>query len=1125
MTNPLKRNGRSQEQRKLIALTPEYVKIEGRELSDWLVYLDGLSQEINYFENDAKTPQDTWQSFFRSNSLVQLAIIGKTPLPEKGDSEQEDIQNSRYQWNNIWEWHKNLNDLEQFKSLIEKIVFSHLNINNLDDVGNYFEIANNFKKHGTRIRIQIAYTKIIKSAEQFLNSLSTNEQINLGNIPPHFSLFLAFIELLKLAHEDLNKITERHLKFFYEDILKIARIEPTPDKAHLVFKLAKTQDTILLPANTRFKAGKDKTGKERIYQLDSESVINRAEIASLKGLLLDPNVKILKEIPVLSELQEKENNKIIENASLGLVIAADILLLKEGRRIIEFEFNLDKFITKKIKARYYLPDIFQIYFSGEKSWIQGKILFSSRLSEKSLRLVVELLPEMESVVHYKKILDGVKFDTDKPVARIVFNSQVKYGNPELYPILRQLKTNTIDIRVYVEGVKNLLITNENSIFEPNKPFKPLGLEPIAKSSFYIGSQEVFQKNLTVLFLDIVWDEFPENEDKEIFLNKYYRGYFSDDELGNNNYFNEFFLSLDVLQNGAWSKSELVESYKLFSGLNPRNIIQENKTIFGKTLDKIDSLNVNSKDGFLRLTLNQSFLHKDFFLKNSLQTLALSQNYSGGKYINGAVYEVVEKPIFSSQVNVSLVRWKNGDGRLERSPETTVTTVTPVILNQPFTPQIRTMSINYGALASRSELQLFHIYPFQGFKPIGKHQQSFSVLPKVIEEEEEKEIIAEKEILIGIKELQPPATLSVYFEIAEDTGDPQHSIVEEIKPDWYYLQDNDWINFEEANILNSTGSLTTSGIVEIIIPEKISKEKTTILDASFYWIKASINQDSQAMNKIIKIHTQAAQATFIDQDNDPGHLDAPLPAQAITRLEVPQIGIKTILQPLPSFGGKPPEKSEDYFTRVSEHLRHKGRAVTIFDYEHIILAKFPEIRNVRCLNHTKIDEKGNLNSFSPGCVTLITFPHLGNNPVNINLMPRTSELLLQKIKETLQSLCSDWVKIYTVHPCYEPIKVNCKIELREAYRSNPAYYRKEVAKEIVSILAPWTVQKNTDMVFRNRLSSLEIVKELKNLPYIQNIIELSMNPKDDEPTSDVLARQENTIFTSVPLEEHDIKQPI
>ena len=1109
MTNPLKRNGRSQEQRKLIALTPEYVKIEGRELSDWLVYLDGLSQEINYFENDAKTPQGTWQSFFRGNSLVQLAIISKTPLPE-----EDSLQERRYQWNNIWEWHKNLNDLEQFKSLIEKIVFSHLNINNLDDRSNYFEIANNLVKHGTRI--QIAYTKIIKSAEQFLNSLTltANKQVNLGNIPPHFSLFLTFIELLKLAHEDLNKITERHLGFFYEDILKIARIKPTPDKAHLVFKLAKTQDPILLPANTRFKAGKDKTGKERIYQLDSESVINRAEIASSKELLLDPNVKILKEIPVLSELQEKENNKIIENASLGLVIAADILLLQEGKRIIVFEFNLDKSITKKIKASY-LSDIFQIYFSGEKSWIQGNILLSSRLSEKSLRLVVELSPEMESVVHYKKILDGVKFDTDKPVARIVFNSQVKYGNFKIYPFLRLLKTNTIDIRVYVEGVKNLLITNENSIFEPNKPFKPLGLEPIAKSSFYIGSQEVFQKNLTGLFLDIVWDEFPENEDKEIFLNKYYRGYFSDDELdNNNNYFDNFSLNLDILQNGVWSKSELVESYKLFSGLNPRNIIQENKTIFGKTLDKIDSLNVNSKDGFLRLTLNQSFLHKDFFQKNSLQTLALSQNYNGGKYIDGAVYEVVEKPIFSSQVNISLVRWKNRDGRLDPSQGTTVT---PVTLNQPFTPQIRTMSINYSALASHRELQLFYIYPFQGFKPIDKQQESFSVLP---------EFIAEKEILIGIKELQPPTTLSVYFEIAEDTGDPNFSIGKEFKIGWYYLQDNDWINFNpEDIILNSTGSLTTSGIVEIIIPEKISKEKTTILDASFYWIKASINQDSQAMNKIIKIHTQAAQATFIDQDNDPGHLDAPLPAQAITRLEVPQIGIKTILQPLPSFGGKPPEKPEDYFTRVSEHLRHKGRAVTIFDYEHIILAKFPEIRNVRCLNHTKIDEKGNLNSFSPGCVTLITFPHLGNNPVNINLMPRTSELLLKKIKETLQSLCSDWVKIYTVHPYYEPIKVNCKIELREAYRSNPAYYRKEVAKEIVSILAPWTVQKNTDMVFRNRLSSLEIVKELKNLPYIQNIIELSMNPKDDEPTSDVLARQENTIFTSVPLEEHDIKQPI
>jgi diaminopimelate epimerase len=52
------------------------------------------------------------------------------------------------------------------------------------------------------------------------------------------------------------------------------------------------------------------------------------------------------------------------------------------------------------------------------------------------------------------------------------------------------------------------------------------------------------------------------------------------------------------------------------------------------------------------------------------------------------------------------------------------------------------------------------------------------------------------------------------------------------------------------------------------------------------------------------------------------------------------------------------------------LRHKNRAITIWDYEHIILQKFPEIHKVKCLNHSKTEIKNDkeVNSFlSPGNV--------------------------------------------------------------------------------------------------------------------------------------------------------------
>ena len=36
----------------------------------------------------------------------------------------------------------------------------------------------------------------------------------------------------------------------------------------------------------------------------------------------------------------------------------------------------------------------------------------------------------------------------------------------------------------------------------------------------------------------------------------------------------------------------------------------------------------------------------------------------------------------------------------------------------------------------------------------------------------------------------------------------------------------------------------------------------------------------------------------------------------------------------------------YYTRVSERLRHKNRAIQLWDYEHLILQNFPHLYRVK-----------------------------------------------------------------------------------------------------------------------------------------------------------------------------------
>src|SRR5690606_30538873 len=86
------------------------------------------------------------------------------------------------------------------------------------------------------------YTKLIDQAEQML--LST-----LSDWPQHeahYTLFLSFLKLFKVAQSDLNELTNRHLNFYYNDVLHLSPKPAQPNKAHVLFTLTKNTSEYLL---------------------------------------------------------------------------------------------------------------------------------------------------------------------------------------------------------------------------------------------------------------------------------------------------------------------------------------------------------------------------------------------------------------------------------------------------------------------------------------------------------------------------------------------------------------------------------------------------------------------------------------------------------------------------------------------------------------------------------------------------------------------------------------------------------------------------------------------------------------------------------------------------------------
>ena len=235
--------------------------------------------------------------------------------------------------------------------------------------------------------------------------------------------------------------------------------------------------------------------------------------------------------------------------------------------------------------------------------------------------------------------------------------------------------------------------------------------------------------------------------------------------------------------------------------------------------------------------------------------------------------------------------------------------------------------------------------------------------------------AEGELYIGVRDLHPPQNLALLFQVVDGTANP---LV--VKPEdhihWTYLRDNEWVPFAADAVADGTDGLLASGIVTLAVPADATTEHT-LLPAGMHWIRLAVASESDAVCRLVTVAAQALRATYVVPDNGSTSHTAELPPGTITKLDPPDAAVKGVDQPFPTFGGRPVETTVAFATRVSERLRHKDRAIALWDYEHLILEAFPGIYQARCLNHTQYEPSttgtGIYRELAPGHVTVVTIP--------------------------------------------------------------------------------------------------------------------------------------------------------
>jgi hypothetical protein len=867
---------------------------------------------------------------------------------------------------------------------------------------------------------------------------------------PHYALWLAFLKLFQHNQQHLNTYTERHLTFYFEQVLQLFPKAARGSKAHLIIELNKNIKSHLLKKGTAFKAGKDDEGTPVYYESLEDIVLNQGKVDALKSIFVskDGFPSALPQVNTLDGIEEPlpedqlnwkafGNGPIQANikARLGFAIADSALFLKDGSRIINLHFtstgvtttprNLTSTLAEEERlimddriVTHNIFSDFDFFYTAEKEWVRvdgGQLAYTGNVLSISLGSDQEAVVPFDPKVHIDDVDHKDVFSNELPVLKAVLKSNYTYWKENS---LRLEK-----IQTGANNVKDFTVQNPEGIVDTSKPFPLFGSRPIEFSSFIIGSRQAFSHELSLFKLHLEYETAYNTS-------AYFRG----------NTGRDYDLRLFYLEDGQWKgESSTNESFfYLENDKTKRSIdfspeITNYKPVF--VAGENTPYSLKEKTGYLKLSTDRAFGHKEY---PDAKALALIKNARG--------------------IETDLPK-------------------------EPYTPTVVDMSFDYRTKLKEVQ-QFFHLHPFG----IQKRMDHRSLSPA---------IGYEGTLFIGLKGLQPPQSLSILFQVADGTADP---LADPATLEWSYLAIVDgreqWLSVGDQTSLGTfdvddkTHHFSKSGVVGISCPK--TRTDFTVLPEGLHWIRIAVNGNVNAVNDLLSVDAQAVLVGLKENDNTPNLLEQGLEAEVISKLKISEGAIKKITQPYRGFGGRGKEQLPQYFQRVSERLRHKNRAVQIWDYEHLILQQFPDIYKVKCLNHTKVCKVEN--GLQPGHVTIVVVPKMPATRLG-QFQPFASKRVLLEVEQYLRKRISPFVKLQIVQPKLEAIQLEFEVAFNENI-ADLTFYREKLNAAISRFLAPWAFDDGQELSFGGKWYKADFINFVEEQPYVHYVKAFFMYQKTD-----------------------------
>jgi hypothetical protein len=745
---------------------------------------------------------------------------------------------------------------------------------------------------------------------------------------------------------------------------------------------------------------------------------------------------------------------------IGWAMSSPMLLLGQGKRTVTltlgFNGGFDAQALSALLARE--PQPFRIELSTEKGWLaltptitvgDYKALSEvPRALEKPLGAIqLSMSLDVDAAALAPPSREAAGIATAWPMLRLTLRqvwSEERKQFTAHYAAFRDLALAVVHVKAKVEGLTPLSVQSDEAVLNPKKPFEPFGTSPAVGSRFYVGDPELVIKRLDKLTFHVQWLGVPSNLATH-YTNYGVLGSFTT-RISLVDHHRELVLTEPPVS--LFASTDAAAPHAIELSDIPGILDKTSKTYRDEPLAELPARKeVSAWPRYLQWELTPTdFQHQVYPALATQKALAMAAAIGNGSTtVVAADYQV--KP--------------------------------------PYTPRMKSLRVDYTSStevlveeASRAD-RLFHVHPF-GIGPMEAEAKGGKtrLLPRYDHE---------GELYIGVEGAKPPQVLSLLFQMAEGSSSPD---LRPVPIEWSYLSGDRWLTLHNGNLLSdTTRGLIDSGIVEIALDPAAP---STRLPGDLYWIRAAIPYHADSVCDAVAIHAQAVSATFVDRGNAPDHYGQKLPARSITKLveRVPQIA--AVEQPYPSRGGRAGEGERGFYTRVSERLRHKQRALTAWDYERLVLERFPEIYKVKC-----VPASAGQHPDSQGAVDIVVIPDLRGQSIANLFEPKASADLIADIDAYLADKCPAQARVHVRNAHYVQVKVRVGVRFQRG--RDEGFYKKLLNEEISRFLSPWAYDEGADITIGAKIFANSIVDFIDERDYVDYVATIKLFSCEDGST--------------------------